>query len=142
MVPPGTYTLSAWVKTEGVGSGRASGLRLTFDARPAVNDWRATDVISGVHDWTRYAIPNIVVSRATTVQVVLESYRDPAGTAWFDDVVPLLQERGVLRSEYETTTLRSHIGLGPVRPRAGKTRGAARPPAEPRGRAGRPIAAR
>ena len=33
VVPPGTYTLSAWVKTEGVGSGRASGLRLTFDAR-------------------------------------------------------------------------------------------------------------
>ena len=86
VVQPGTYTLSAWVKTEGVGSGRASGVRLTFDARPVVNDWRATDVISGVHDWTRYAIPNIVVSRVTTVQVVLESYRDPAGTAWFDDV--------------------------------------------------------
>jgi hypothetical protein len=26
-------------------------------------------------------------------------------------VVPLLQERGVLRTSYETTTLRGHLGL-------------------------------
>ena len=28
-----------------------------------------------------------------------------------DQVVPLLQERGVLRTEYTTTTLRGHLGL-------------------------------
>jgi len=28
-----------------------------------------------------------------------------------DTVVPLLQERGVFRTEYEGTTLRSHLGL-------------------------------
>jgi hypothetical protein len=34
---------------------------------------------------------------------------------WFvDSVVPLLQERGVLRREYETTTLRGHLGLPPA----------------------------
>jgi len=32
-------------------------------------------------------------------------------------VVPLLQERGVHRSEYEGTTLREHLGLAPVRPK-------------------------
>jgi len=31
--------------------------------------------------------------------------------AFVDTVVPLLQERGVLRTEYETTTLRGHLGL-------------------------------
>jgi hypothetical protein len=29
-----------------------------------------------------------------------------------DQVVPLLQERGVFRSEYTGTTLRDHLGLG------------------------------
>lgn len=31
-----------------------------------------------------------------------------------DQVVPLLQERGVFRSEYETTMLRDHLGLKPA----------------------------
>jgi FMN-dependent oxidoreductase (nitrilotriacetate monooxygenase family) len=33
-------------------------------------------------------------------------------------VVPLLQERGVLRDAYRTGTLREHLGLGPARPAA------------------------
>lgn len=32
-----------------------------------------------------------------------------------DQVVPLLQERGVFRAEYSGTTLRDHLGLGPLR---------------------------
>jgi hypothetical protein len=36
----------------------------------------------------------------------------PGGLDEFvDRVVPLLQERGVLRTSYETTTLRGHLGL-------------------------------
>jgi len=31
-------------------------------------------------------------------------------------VVPLLQERGVFRTEYTTTTLRDHLGLPAARP--------------------------
>ena len=30
-----------------------------------------------------------------------------------DEVVPLLQERGSFRTEYEGTTLREHLGLQP-----------------------------
>ena len=38
----------------------------------------------------------------------------PGGLDEFvDTVVPLLQERGVLRTEYTTTTLRGHLGLAP-----------------------------
>lgn len=49
---------------------------------------------------------------------VLAPYLTPSGLDDFvDDVVPLLQERGVLRTEYATTTLRGHLGLGPSRRR-------------------------
>ncbi|WP_433257070.1 NtaA/DmoA family FMN-dependent monooxygenase [Streptosporangium sp. CA-135522] len=43
---------------------------------------------------------------------ILVPHLTPAGLDEFvDKVVPLLQERGVLRAEYETTTLRGHLGL-------------------------------
>jgi FMN-dependent oxidoreductase (nitrilotriacetate monooxygenase family) len=43
---------------------------------------------------------------------VLAPHLTPTGLDWFvDSVVPLLQERGVLRTEYTTTTLRGHLGL-------------------------------
>ena len=50
---------------------------------------------------------------------VLSPHLTPTGLDDFVDlVVPLLQERGVLRREYTTTTLRGHLGLGAPR-RAG-----------------------
>ena len=49
---------------------------------------------------------------------VLAPHLTPIGLNDFvDDVVPLLQERGVLRTEYETTTLRDHLGLPAAGPR-------------------------
>ena len=43
---------------------------------------------------------------------ILVPHLTPGGLDEFvDTVVPLLQERGVLRAEYETTTLRGHLGL-------------------------------
>ncbi|MEU0480476.1 NtaA/DmoA family FMN-dependent monooxygenase [Streptosporangium sp. NPDC006013] len=43
---------------------------------------------------------------------ILVPHLTPGGLDDFvDKVVPLLQERGVLRAEYETTTLRGHLGL-------------------------------
>src|ERR1700761_29161 len=45
----------------------------------------------------------------------------PGGLAPFvDQVVPLLQERGVFRADYAGTTLRDHLGLAPLR-RAGES---------------------
>ncbi|CAM5228306.1 NtaA/DmoA family FMN-dependent monooxygenase [Streptomyces aurantiogriseus] len=48
---------------------------------------------------------------------ILVPHLTPGGLDEFvDRVVPLLQERGVFRTEYEGTTLRSHLGLSdPVR---------------------------
>ncbi|GLY93074.1 LLM class flavin-dependent oxidoreductase [Actinoplanes sp. NBRC 103695] len=43
---------------------------------------------------------------------ILVPHLTPGGLDEFvDTVVPLLQERGVLRTDYETTTLRGHLGL-------------------------------
>jgi len=45
---------------------------------------------------------------------ILVPYLTPGGLDLFvDTVVPLLQERGVFRADYEGTTLRDHLGLAP-----------------------------
>ncbi|MFE1790491.1 F420-dependent methylene-tetrahydromethanopterin reductase, partial [Streptomyces sp. NPDC059525] len=44
---------------------------------------------------------------------ILVPHLTPDGLEGFaDTVVPLLQERGVFRTEYEGSTLREHLGLG------------------------------
>lgn len=46
---------------------------------------------------------------------VLAPHLTPTGLDGFvESVIPLLQERGVFRTEYETTTLRDHLGLPPA----------------------------
>ena len=48
---------------------------------------------------------------------VLVPHITPSGLDRFaDEVVPLLQERGAFRAEYEGATLRDHLGLAPVGP--------------------------
>ncbi len=50
---------------------------------------------------------------------ILVPHITPDGLADFADrVVPILQERGVFRTEYAGTTLRDHLGLGTPKPRA------------------------
>jgi hypothetical protein len=47
---------------------------------------------------------------------VLVPHITPGGMDVFaDQVVPLLQEKGSFRTEYEGTTLREHLGLAPLR---------------------------
>jgi FMN-dependent oxidoreductase (nitrilotriacetate monooxygenase family) len=48
---------------------------------------------------------------------ILVPHITPGGLDEFaEKVVPLLQERGVFRTEYTGTTLREHLGLAPLRP--------------------------
>jgi FMN-dependent oxidoreductase (nitrilotriacetate monooxygenase family) len=50
---------------------------------------------------------------------ILVPHITPGGLDEFaDKVVPILQERGVFRREYEGTTLRDHLGLGELSPAA------------------------
>ena len=49
---------------------------------------------------------------------ILVPHITPDGLGEFaDKVVPILQERGVYRTEYEGTTLRDHLGLATPAPR-------------------------
>ena len=51
----GVYTLGAWVRTESVGDGASGGIRLVLDSRSGgINEWGASEVISGTADWTRH----------------------------------------------------------------------------------------
>ncbi len=60
---------------------------------------------------------------------VLVPHITPGGLDGFaDTVVPLLQERGSFRAEYEGTTLREHLGLSDARPPASAPTGD--PPAD------------
>ena len=46
---------------------------------------------------------------------ILVPHVTPGGlTPFVDQVVPLLQERGVFRAGYAGTTLRDHLGLAPL----------------------------
>ncbi|NJP47925.1 LLM class flavin-dependent oxidoreductase, partial [Actinacidiphila epipremni] len=54
---------------------------------------------------------------------ILVPHLTPGGLDEFaDTVVPLLQERGVFRTEYTGETLRDHLGLPALTPPAGRTR--------------------
>ncbi|WP_456311256.1 NtaA/DmoA family FMN-dependent monooxygenase [Serratia proteamaculans] len=49
--------------------------------------------------------------RAVDGFVVMPPWVPGASDAFFNEVVPLLQERGVFREEYQSDTLRGHLGL-------------------------------
>ena len=77
----GTYRLSGWVRTQGVGSGTTNGVRLQFDFRPAHQLLvRPRRSIAGTRDWTRFELTNIVVTQPATVTIKLENFNSSGGT--------------------------------------------------------------
>ncbi|MFJ5924649.1 NtaA/DmoA family FMN-dependent monooxygenase [Kitasatospora sp. NPDC092948] len=57
---------------------------------------------------------NLFVQQDASDGFILAPHLTPTGLDEFaDKVVPLLQERGVFRTEYRGTTLRDHLGLAP-----------------------------
>jgi FMN-dependent oxidoreductase (nitrilotriacetate monooxygenase family) len=58
---------------------------------------------------------NTLVQADASDGFILVPHITPGGLDEFaDKVVPLLQERGVFRSDYKGSTLRDHLGLGPL----------------------------
>jgi hypothetical protein len=48
--------------------------------------------------------------------LILVPHLTPAGLDEFvDTVVPILRDKGAFQTEYRTSTLREHLGLGPAR---------------------------
>lgn len=116
-----------------IARGRAS-VRMYRDPIAIAQQWRAK--AEAQHLTTRELIvevtgrQNFIGSPATVAEsintlvqadasdgFILVPHVTPAGLNPFvDQVVPLLQERGVFRSDYEGTTLREHLGLASPTP--------------------------
>jgi alkanesulfonate monooxygenase SsuD/methylene tetrahydromethanopterin reductase-like flavin-dependent oxidoreductase (luciferase family) len=114
-----------------ISRGRAS-VRMFRDSIAIANDWRAKAEAQNLS--TRELIAEVMGRQsfvgspqtvATTINdlvqadasdgFILVPHITPGGLDPFvDQVVPLLQERGVFRAEYEGTTLRDHLGLAPL----------------------------
>jgi len=114
-----------------VSRGRAS-VRMFRDPIAIANDWRAKaeaenlttreliievtgrQSFIGSPDTVATAINDLVQADASD-GFILVPHITPGGLDPFvDQVVPLLQERGVFRTEYQGTTLRDHLGLAPL----------------------------
>jgi FMN-dependent oxidoreductase (nitrilotriacetate monooxygenase family) len=115
-----------------ISKGRASVRQFAKDPIALANEWRAKAEAEKLT--ARELIVEVTgrqsfIGSATTIaetinQFVQEDASDgfilvphitPAGLDPFvDQVVPLLQERGVFRSDYEGETLREHLGLAPL----------------------------
>lgn len=114
-----------------IARGRAS-VRMFRDPLATANEWRARAAAERlsireliVEVTGRQSFIGTPASVAATIDefvqadaadgFILVPHITPGGLDEFaDTVVPLLQERGVFRAEYEGTTLREHLGLEPL----------------------------
>ncbi|TQS42576.1 NtaA/DmoA family FMN-dependent monooxygenase [Cryptosporangium phraense] len=112
-----------------ISKGRAS-VRMNRDPIAVANQWRALAAeknlsmreviieVTGRQNFIGSAATiaeqiNTLVQADASDGFILVPHITPGGLDEFaDTVVPLLQERGVFRTEYEGTTLREHLGLG------------------------------
>ena len=123
-----------------IAKGRAS-VRMNADPIAVANQWRALAAEKGL------SLRDVVVEKTArqnfigtpeTVAATIDDYVQadasdgfilvphitPDGLAEFaDKVVPLLQERGVFRTDYTGSTLRNHLGLATPSPRERATAG-------------------
>jgi FMN-dependent oxidoreductase (nitrilotriacetate monooxygenase family) len=115
-----------------ISRGRAS-VRMFKDSVAIADDWRAKAAAENltsreliVEVMGRQSFVGSPQAVAATINdfvqadasdgFILVPHITPGGLDPFvDQVVPLLQERGVFRAEYSGTTLRDHLGLGPLR---------------------------
>jgi len=114
-----------------VSKGRAS-VRMYRDPVATANEWREVAEAKGlslrelvIHMTGRQTFVGSAATVAETIDefvqldasdgFVLVPHITPGGLDEFADaVVPLLQERGSFRTDYEGTTLREHLGLKPA----------------------------
>jgi FMN-dependent oxidoreductase (nitrilotriacetate monooxygenase family) len=115
-----------------ISKGRASARQFAKDPAALANEWRersqggklsAREVVievTGRQSFIGSAATvaesiNHLVQADASDGFILVPHVTPDGLAPFvDQVVPLLQERGVFRADYEGSTLREHLGLQPL----------------------------
>jgi FMN-dependent oxidoreductase (nitrilotriacetate monooxygenase family) len=121
-----------------VARGRAS-VRMHRDRLATANEWRARAAAEGLSirelivavtgrqsfigsPATVASSINELVQQDASDGFILVPHITPGGLDEFaDKVVPLLQERGVFRTEYSGSTLREHLGLAPLAVGAART---------------------
>ena len=124
-------TVDPLVGEHTIARGRAS-VRMYRDPVATANEWRAKAAAEGLTSreliievtgrQTFVGTPgsvaesiNHLVQNDASDGFILVPHITPAGLDPFvDQVVPLLQERGVFRTDYEGSTLREHLGLDPL----------------------------
>ena len=122
-----------------VARGRAS-VRMQRDPLATAREWRARAAAEGLSirelivavtgrqsfigsPATVAAAMNDLVQADASDGFILVPHITPGGLDEFaDKVVPLLQERGVFRTEYSGSTLREHLGLAPLTAGASRER--------------------
>jgi FMN-dependent oxidoreductase (nitrilotriacetate monooxygenase family) len=115
-----------------ISKGRASARMFAKDSVTTANEWRAKAeaekltareliiAVTGRQSFigsaaTIAAEINHLVQEDASDGFILVPHITPTGLDPFvDQVVPLLQERGVFRADYEGSTLRDHLGLAPL----------------------------
>ncbi|MDR6977929.1 FMN-dependent oxidoreductase (nitrilotriacetate monooxygenase family) [Streptomyces sp. 3330] len=99
----------------------------------AANNWSIRDLVIETGNRQNFVGSPATVARTINEYVqadaadgfILVPHITPSGLdAFADQVVPLLQEQGVFRTEYEGTTLRDHLGLAHPDEAAGAARAA------------------
>lgn len=75
--------------------------------------WLASSgfIVAGTAESLADRITTWYRERAVDGFVIMPPYVPGSSDAFFSKVVPILQERGVFRSEYQADTLRGHLGL-------------------------------
>jgi FMN-dependent oxidoreductase (nitrilotriacetate monooxygenase family) len=115
-----------------ISKGRASARQLAKDPVALANEWRAraeAEKLStreliveitgrqsfvGSPDTIASAINRHVQEEASDGFILVPHITPTGLDSFVEKVVPLLQERGVFRTEYEGSTLRENLGLAPV----------------------------
>ncbi|MBI3888276.1 peptidoglycan-binding protein [Candidatus Nomurabacteria bacterium] len=81
----GSYRISGWIKTNLVDTTIHPCVRISVNAGSAGNG--VGKCLNGVNDWTYVELKNVVINQdSSSVKFVLESWNEPAGQAWFDDM--------------------------------------------------------
>lgn len=88
VLPNTTYTLTGWVKTNGVTAPAGEGAYYAIGFADNAGNWLGvstyTNVVTGTQGWNLVSVT--VTSPANAASATVSARLNGAGTAWFDDV--------------------------------------------------------
>ncbi len=82
-----TYTLSGYIKTNGISNANSQGAHLLVNYKNNVGTWLETysSYASGTNNWTRHEVTFTIPSNASTADIIIKTaITNETGTAYFD----------------------------------------------------------